>query len=863
MKKKSSVLIILLFNFLLVSVSFSQSGLIPAFELEASDLELHRLAQPLTPFNKVGRKFAILGFESGSFEAWAYPLKLIRDFEFSFFVGSSTRPIYGKNIARYISVTPEATIITYTYQSFTVHAIYITPLDEPGSLILLDVDSIEPLTIVCGFLPVLQPMWPAGIGGQYAYWDNKLKAYIISEPTGNNHGIIGSPCASGISYTPAHMLSDVPNEFKIELKDPEIIKDKYIPIIIAGGKGKRDNVKDVYQRLNDNPEEFYRKNVEHYRNLRLRTLQIETPNRELNLAFEWAKVTFDNLVVDNPNLGKGLVAGLRASGTSGRPGFGWFFSGDAYINCFSINSYCDYPTVLDALTFTQKWQRDDGKMAHELSQAADYIDWFGEYPYGYIHGDTSPYYITAVYDYYKMSGNVDFVKQSWQSLKNAYEWCLSTDVNDDGLMDNKKAGLGALEYGALTEIESDIYMSAIWVRATYAMQFLSKAAGEKAYAGKAAEHYKKAKKAFNEKFWDEDNQYYAYAFNEKNEHVKEISPWNAVGLMWEIGDPQRSMKSLEKICSADLTTDWGIRSISVKSRYYQALNYNYGAVWPFITSWVATAQYKHHLSLQGYNSLMSTARHTFDHALGCVTEVFSGSHNVWPEEAVCQQGFSTAGVVLPLIRGMLGLEGDAIQKKITFAPHFPANWEYVSINNYQIGKAIFSFIYARDRDRITVDIHSKQSEGFMLRIAPALGAGSIINKVIVNGEAVKFDQALSTQTVQPIVDIELKKGATTVEIEFSPNVEILPPNIETKTGDMNKGLKLTSLRREENQIKIDVEGLSGRSYVLEVVNPELIHEIKGASLRGNRIMIKMPNDKVDDFIAHHIIIKTKETNLFR
>ncbi len=856
MKKKISFLMIL-FNFLLVSVSLAQDGSIPAFKLEANDLELHRLAQPSTPFNKAGRRFAILGFENGSFEAWAYPLKLIRNFEFSFLVGSSTRPIHGKDIVRYISVTPEATILTYTYQSFTVRAIYITPFDEPGALILLDVDSTEPLTIICGFLPILQPMWPAGIGGQYAYWDNNLKAYIISEPTGNNHGFVGSPAASGLSYTPAHMLSDAPNEFKIELKNPETVKDKYIPIILAGGKGKRDDVKDVYRRLSDNPEEFYRKTAKYYRNLRLRTLQIETPNRELNLAFEWAKITFDNLLVNNPDLGKGLVAGLGASGTSGRPGFGWFFGGDAYINCFSINSYCDYPTVQDALTFTQKWQRDDGKMAHELSQAADYIDWFGEYPYGYIHGDTSPYYITAVYDYYKMSGDVDFVKQNWQSLKKAYEWCLSTDANGDGLMDNKKAGLGALEYGALIGIESDIYMSAIWVRAAYAMQFLSEAAGEKPYAKKAARHYKRAKKTFNEKFWDEEAQYYAYAFNAKNEHVKEISPWNAVGLMWEIGDPQRSVKSLEKISSADLTTDWGIRSISIESKYYQPLNYNYGAVWPFLTSWVTTAQYKHHLVQQGYNSLMSTVRHTFDHALGYVTEVFSGTQNVYPQEAVCQQGFSTAGVVLPLVRGMLGLEGDAIRKTITFAPHFPADWEYVSVDNYQIGKAIFFFNYTRGKDRITIDIQSKQSDGYMLQIAPALGVGSIINKVTMNGDPVRFKQVLSTQTVQPIVNIAPKGGSATVEIEFNPTVELLPPYIETKTGDTNKSLKIISLRREKNHLKVGVEGLSGKSYVLEVVNPELIHEITGASHKGNRIDLKIPDRQESDFIAHEIIIKTE------
>jgi len=317
----------------------AQEGTVPAFKLEPNELTLRRLARPGTPFDKAGRKFAILADESGSFEAWAYPLKLFRNFEFSFLVGSSTRPIPGRDIVRYISVSPEATTLTFTYQSFTIKATYITPVEEPGAIILLNVNSTEPLTIVCGFLPVLQPMWPAGIGGQYAYWNDKLKAYIISEPTGKNHGIIGTPSASGISYTPAHMLSDNPNEFKIEILAPQKLKNKYIPILMTGGKGSRKEVLKVYERLKSDPAKYYRKNLAHYRNLRENTLHIQTPNLKLNLAFEWAKVAFDNLIVDNPDLGKGLVAGLGASGTSGRPGFGWFFGGDAYINSFSLLSY--------------------------------------------------------------------------------------------------------------------------------------------------------------------------------------------------------------------------------------------------------------------------------------------------------------------------------------------------------------------------------------------------------------------------------------------------------------------------------------------------------------------------------------------
>lgn len=835
----------------------AQEGLIQAFMLEANPITLKRLARPGTPFDKVGRKFAILADESGSFEAWAYPLKLLRNFTFSFLVGRSTRPIQGKDIVRYISVTPEATTLTYTYQSFTIKAIYITPIEEPGAIILLEVDSNLPLTIVCGFLPVLQPMWPAGLGGQFAYWSGEQNAYIISESKGQNHGIIGSPAAQGLSYTPAHMLSDTPNEFKIEIPDPNKVKDKFIPIVMAGGKGKRGQVLEVYAKLKNNPEKSYRETLAHYQKLRANTLQVNTPHPRLNLAFEWAKVAYDNLMVENPDLGKGLIAGLGASGTSGRPGFGWFFSGDTYINSFSLLSFGAHDTTRDALAFTQKWQRKDGKMAHELSQAAAYIDWWNDYHYGYIHGDTTPYYIAAVYDYVKKTGDTEFVIMSWESLKLAFEWCLSTDVNRDGLMDNQKAGLGALEYGALTGIETDIYLASVWVRALYAMQHLAKIVGDEKIASEAEECFNKAKRTFDEKFWDEESQFYSYAFNNEGETIKEISPWNAIGLVWNMGSKDRSLRSLEKLSSAELTTDWGIRSISIKSKYFQPLNYNYGAVWPFLTSWVTAALYKHHMPLQGYGLLMSTAAHTYEHALGCITEVFSGTNNIWPQEAVSHQGFSTAGVVLPFVRGLLGFEGDALTKSVIFSPHFPADWKYVSIGNYQVGQAKFAFEYERGKDKIVVKMHPENAQGYTLYFAPAFGIGTRIQSLHVDGKSVEFETKERAQVVLVESEIPFREDSLSIDLTFIPTVEILPPVPKSKTGDSNKGLKIISLKKESSKLIVQVEGLTNETYHIRVTHPELIAKVEGAELKGDELFITMPDGKFGNFVSHKILIDLK------
>jgi glycogen debranching enzyme len=840
----------------LPSVAPAQQGSIPGFPVERSPLEIERLAQPDTYADRVGRKFALLGSESGTMEAWAYPLKLLRNFELSFYIGSSTEPIRGRDIVRFVNARPEATTLTYTYQSFTIRATYVTPVREPGALILLDVDATEPLTIVCSFLPVLQPMWPAGLGGQYARWDDGLHAYLISEPTRKNHGFIGSPCAEGMSYSPAHMLSDAPSQFRIRVSDS--LRGRFIPIAITGGKGDRDSVRAAYTRLLRDPEALYRATLSYYRNLDAATMGLRTPSEELNRAFGWGKAAYDNLFVENPDLGAGMIAGLGPSGTGGRPGFGWFFGGDTYINALSMDGYGATGTVRDALAFTRRWQREDGKMPHELSQAAGYVDWFKNYPYAYIHGDTSPWYIVAVEDYVRSTGDTAFFRESWPSLLRAFHWSRATDKDGDGLMDNRSAGLGASEYGSLTEVQSDIYTAAVWVRALQAMENLASYAGDDTVRRVAAPLREKAARAFDEKFWDEEHAQYAYAFDPAGHRVPLVSPWSSVGLMWGLGTPSRSALSLEKINSADLSTDWGTRSIGISTPLFEPLNYNYGAVWPFLTSWVAAAQYRHHQVLQGFASLMTSVRHTFDNGAGVVTEVFSGYQNVWPREAVAHQGFCTAGVMLPAVRGLLGLDGDALRGTLAFSPAFPADWDTVRVTSYRTGRRSVDLTTVRTLRRVELIARVSTGGALDFRFAPTLSPGTVIGRVTVNGLPATCVLDASPQYVRPLISIPLKDSVA-IAIDITPGLEILPPRVTSRTGDTNAGLKIVASELRGTTYAITVEGLSGREYLLGVANPGLISSVRGGHLRGTEIAIPFPDERPGAFVRKDVVIVLKDS----
>jgi len=237
------------------------------FERSASGLRLERHTESGAFFDVVGRKSAVFGYENRAFEAWTYPLKLVDDFKLSFLIEGYPLEIDGTQIQTGITVRPEATTFTYSHAAFTIRQTIFAPLDEPGVLMLLDVDSALPVTITARFRPRLRLMWPAAMPTASLSWDEKQRAYFIYEETGRYAGLIGSPAARDVSVMPyQEEPRGVPAEFRMEVPASEL-KSNFIPIVIAGSVKGRDDARATYARLLGSARELYEKNVEHYRRL--------------------------------------------------------------------------------------------------------------------------------------------------------------------------------------------------------------------------------------------------------------------------------------------------------------------------------------------------------------------------------------------------------------------------------------------------------------------------------------------------------------------------------------------------------------------------------------------------------------------
>src|SRR6266705_4731880 len=280
----------------------------------------------------------------------------------------------------------------------------------------------------------------------------------------------------------------------------------------------RAEVENTYRRLAGDASGLLEESAKYYRDYLARTVNVELPDADLQKAYDWSRVSMAQGMVTNPFLGTGLVAGYRTSGESQRPGFAWYFGRDSLWTSFALNAAGDFSSARMALEFIGKYQREDGKIPHEISQGATFVQWFKDYPYPYASADATPLYIIAVNDYVVESGDTAFAKEKWESLQKAYAFLKSTyDVR--GLPQNFGVGHGWVEGGPLLPVKTEFYQSGLGIEALWALSNLAHLAGKEDVSKELAKNFEKQKPLMNEAFWIAEKKRFAFALDKDNQPV--------------------------------------------------------------------------------------------------------------------------------------------------------------------------------------------------------------------------------------------------------------------------------------------------------------------------------------------------------
>lgn len=371
---------------------------------------------------------------------------------------------------------------------------------------------------------------------------------------------------------------------------------------------------------------------------------------------------------------------------------------------------------------------------------------------------------------------------------------------------------------------------------------MARLVGDTAQARQADEQLRKAKPQLEKKFWLDREGFYAYGATEEGVQVREKTPWAGVAMMFGLLDEGRTSEAIAGMNEADLCTDWGVRTLSNRSPLFEPTNYNYGAVWPFIASFFNTAQYRHREPLAAYPVLRANIAHAFDHALGSVPEVFSGSLNEKLGEGYHHQGFSTTGYMLPLVRGLLGLRAE--EGHLRVAPALPAGWDRVELRNVKAGASASGFTI--EQSDTAVCLRMTDGDSAAVLFAPELPFGA------VPGPEKAYIRVHGRGEIPRMIrqgEVCVAQGAGGFRIDL--------PWQESGPGSRNARLKVVHTESSPPRFRLVVEGRPGERHALRVSGAEKIASVQGATVRDGMLWLQLAGSTKGEFVQNEIIITIK------
>ena len=816
---------------------------------QAQDLQLSRSARPWEFFCAVGSRAGLFGNEAGNLEAWVYPLKVFRNFHLNFLTEGRSLP--AETLVRAVSVRPESSTITYSGDTFSVKETLLVPVHDPGAVIIFEVETAHPLEIEVAFEGDFALEWPAGLGGTYVNWEPELRAFYFGEEQRKYVAFVGSPTAeSGEVEYQTNYSESAESRFRLGVTQKGM---ETKVIAIAASVNGRTEAETAYKHLIANYLIAQKDSSQYYRDYLSRTVGLELPDTQLQQAYDWARISAIQGLVTNPYLGTGLVAGYRTSGTSERPGFAWFFGRDSFWTALALNAEGDFSTTRTALEFISKYQRADGKIPHEISQAANFVNWFTDFPYAYASVDATPLYIIAAQDYVTESGDAAFAREKWDSLWKAYQFLHST-YDAEGMPQNFGFGHGWVEGGPLLPVKTELYQSGVGAQALSALSDLAHFAGKDEVSKQLADEFARQKQLVDQAFWSGESGTYAFALDKNNQKVIEPSVLAGVPMWFGLLDQDHANSMLNELAGPNHQTDWGMRIISSHASRYDAGGYHYGSVWPLFTGWASVGEYRYHRALPAYANLRANALLALDGSLGHVTEVLSGDYYQPLSTSSPHQIWSAAMVISPILRGLLGLETEAARNRVVLAPHVPADWSSFAIHNVRAGDATMSVNYHRTPDEITLDV---QSSGTLeLEFSPALSLRAQVVSAEMNGRAASFHAQANKFDQHPTIRAAIAKGKATFRVRVRNDFGVSYSNSLPELGSTSHGLRVTdeTWSTAHDALTLEAVGVRGAQYELSLWNPAQVASVDGAELKNGRLVVTFPSATNDVYSQQRITI---------
>jgi len=312
----------------------------------------------------------------------------------------------------------------------------------------------------------------------------------------------------------------------------------------------------------------------------------------------------------------------------------------------------------------------------------------------YYSVDATPLFVIALHDYYKWSGDENFVRYLYDNMVRALGWCMEADRDSDGLIEHGPEGflIDTQWMDSYFRGKSGVDVQAIFGHAFRCGAEIASEFGDDDLAEACMVRYNELKSLIIERYWDEANGFLYDTIQPDGTLKKDMTVNAVIPVFFDIIEPDKAESILKWMESGEFTTSWGVRTRARSDPEYDGKSYQKGGVWPFVTGWVAYSEFSHGNFKEGF---LKTYQ---------MTEM-QRSSKLYFKEGCFIQAWSATIYLHTVVRGLLGIAPHA-PESVTICPYLTSDWD-ISVKRLAVGESLLSFEMKLDGADVVASIRNE------------------------------------------------------------------------------------------------------------------------------------------------------------
>lgn len=392
----------------------------------------------------------------------------------------------------------------------------------------------------------------------------------------------------------------------------------------------------------------------------------------------------------------------------------------AIINPDFARGTLDVLGSLQALEHDRFRDAEPGKIVHEIRRGE--LAHFSLIPHTRYYGtaDATPLYLIVLHNSWRTTGDEQLLRKYWPVAERCLEWidCYG-DMDGDGFQEyqtHSAAGYdnqgwkdandsivypdGELVEGPKALCELQGYVFDAWRRSAE----MCRALDLDAYADELEEKAQNLFRRFNDVFGVEEEGVYALALDGDKNQVATVAS-NTGHCLWSgIVPPERAARVVKRLLQSDMSTGWGVRTLSAENPAFNPLHYQNGSVWPHDNSLIALGFRRYGFAEEACQIAYDIAASSRYFMLSRIPELFSGLPRETESFPVKYKGANApqawaAGAAFAFLQMFLGYQPDAPNGALYIDPYLPDWLPTLRLEGLRVGMHSADLELWRENDR--------------------------------------------------------------------------------------------------------------------------------------------------------------------